>query len=1235
MQRHSWAQLRLVCLLAVFSAVAWGQAGTGAVQGTVRDASSAVVPAADVILTNTGTNVVLRTKSTETGFYKFPGVLPGPYRLVVEAAGMQKFEGVLTLSVEQTAVIDPVLQVGQVSTAVDVKDVTPLVTADAPTLGHVLERQRIDQLPIAARDPASLVSTVPGATATVYGRVYGMHLGSNDTLVDGASTNDRTYGDWQPTVRLDAVEEFKIETNNSSAKFARPVTMVISTRSGTNAFHGSLTETHQNSAFGAARRREDFWKKAPTAISNQWAASAGGPVVLPRLYNGRNRTFWFFSYEGAHDSTPATAGYSLPTEAMRKGDFSALMDAQGRRITLYDPWTTDTRTWTRQPFSYGGRLNVIDPARLSPVAKFLFELAPLPAESHVNPLVDYNYWANVPVWARNNNTTFRVDHQVSSKDRLFVRGTYGKRYWSASAIGSSIGGAVLDPDIGRNMNTRKVPNLAISYTRMFSPTLFNEVLVSGSKVPMYRNIGSAEDWAGRLGLPNPLGAAQFPGITNTGLNAMNQQSGMVYFLNQGNLMLTDNATLIRGHHELQFGGSVRYEQLNFLPTTAGKAGSVDYDTNATALYDTATSRTNPGSMAQTGHGLANLYLGVANYGVSFRRHTNYNRTREFAGYLQDNYRVTSHLTLNLGMRWEYYSGFREKGGIGVNFDREKKAVVLGTDLDTFYRTGNSLPSIVDNYRRLGVKMMTAADAGWDSVYTKPNWKNIGPRVGFAWRLGSGGRQAVLRGGYRISYTTMPLAQWENAVQNNVPFLGSFSNSPLKVAQQSPDGIAWYGMRSVPTTIAGVNSRDAVRLDNPNALTRGSAGMVFFNRNQPDARVQDWNLTLEREVLPDTVARVGYVGNHGANLPSWYWFNDNPTDYIWFVTTGLPRPTGEYADVVRRPYDKEVYGSLREFGREAWSNYNGLQLELERRFSHGVGFQISYNLHNVFATQSMGAPGDATNIYELNSYLPGAVPTDLKARNRFVNYQRDVGGNSPFQKHRIVWNWILDVPVGKGKRLAGNSGGLVDKFIGGWQIAGMGWLNSTYFELPTTIYPNGTPIETYGYKYPIQDCRSGACRPGYLWWNGYIPAHQINSYDANGKPNGVMGVPADYKPAGQPINAWPAKPDSKDPMYRFYGSNTVWVPLKNGTLQQTTYNDNLHPWTNQFVPSVIQWNLDASLFKNVQITDKVAARLHMSFYNALNMPGNPNSFSTTGDGILSTRTSGKAARRLQAGLRVSW
>src|SRR5262249_45374209 len=225
------------------------------------------------------------------------------------------------------------------------------------------------------------------------------------------------------------------------------------------------------------------------------------------------------------------------------------------------------------------------------------------------------------------------------------------------------------------------------------------------------------------------------------------------------------------------------------------------------------------------------------------------------------------------------------------------------------------------------------------------------------------------------------------------------------------------------------------------------------------------------------------------------------------------------------------------------------------------------------------------------------------------YQRD----TDIPKHRVRWNFLVDLPLGRGKFLGRHAGGVLDRIIGGWQVAGGGTIRSTYFALPTNIYPTtGNPIEIYGYQYPIQDGRGGQCKPGFLWWNGYIPANLIN------KPDGIMGVPANYKPAAQPLipagaTTLPANAPAGTNLVSFWDTNTVWIPLKNGTIQRTTFNDNLHPWRQQYLPGVRQWNQDASLFKRIAITERVWLRFSADFFNVFNAPGNPNSIS--GNGIL--------------------
>jgi hypothetical protein len=439
------------------------------------------------------------------------------------------------------------------------------------------------------------------------------------------------------------------------------------------------------------------------------------------------------------------------------------------------------------------------------------------------------------------------------------------------------------------------------------------------------------------------------------------------------------------------------------------------------------------------------------------------------------------------------------------------------------------------------------------------------------------------------------------------------------------------MRSVPTIIAGLNSTNAVTLETTSGLNRGSAVVSYFAQNQPDAKVADWNFTIEKEIMRNTVVRAGYVGNHSSNLEQFYQYNTSTPEYVWLATTKEPLPTGEFASVARNPFDRNVYGNIEEYRMTGWGNYNGAQFEIERRYSQGIAFQLFYVFGNNFAAGGQSWSGTSV-VPETNIFLPGTVPTDVNERNRFLNYQRD----TTVPKHRVRWNWIVDLPFGKGKPIGGNSGRLMNSIIGGWQIAGIGSLSSSYFALPTNIFPNGNKIEQYGYKYPIEDCTSGTCYPGYLWWNGYIPANRINSVDANGKPNGIMGVPDSYKPAGEPLMPWPKNPNPSDPNYAFYGTNTVFVPLNNGTVQRTTYNDNLHPWRQQYLPTARQWGMDASVFKMIPITETAFVRFNADFFNVFNHPGNPGGLSSVANtGVLSTRTSGMSPRVLQLTLRLTW
>ncbi len=1210
-----------VVLFLTVTAALRGQSGNGVIEGTVRDPGGAVIPAAKVKATHVPTSGARESVSNGAGFFVFPSLPIGPYKIAVEAAGMQSWEGELTLQVGQTAVINPTLKLTSVTTEITVAgDVTPLIVQDSPTLGQIIERSRIEQLPLNGRFLSSLVGvTIPGVEGS---RPFGLRESAMEFVQDGAALVNRDTGTLQTRPPgLDTIEEFKVETNNSSAKVNRPATVILSTKSGSNQLHGSLFETARNNALGVARR-QDFYDKPPHLVRNEFGGSAGGPVFLPRVYDGRNRSFFFFAWEGYRNFSNTTTSLTMPTMAMRQGDFSGLVDSVGRRYTLYDPWTT-TDKWARTPFPN----NQIPLLRMSPLTKYLYSVTPAPTHPDRNPLVADNFFAPGPENRNDNTLTIRLDHRFSERDHIFLRLTHGDNM--REYLGNEPSIPTLDNSTNVTYRMTRNMSTVFSWTHTISPTFFSETLANWSYENLDFYAGDYfKNWAGQLGLPNPFGEQGFPYIRNTGFEMFyvqpdNRRNNRTWIAG-----LDQNFTRVAGRHELQFGARFRNERVYVLPDQGGVSGNHAFNSCGTCLYDPA-SGTTYSSVPRTGHDAANLFLGIAgNYSAIFSQKTYHFRDREITFYLQDNWKLTSRLTLNLGLRYEYHPPLWERDRLFTSFDLDKHAIINGLSLEDLARIRRTTPEIVNTFTRIGVKFLSASDVNLPQELTYADRLGFGPRAGLAWKLGAGNRPIVLRAGYALYVYPPPLRNFNSPIRSNAPFQATFSKSSTSAAQ-SPDGLPNYAMRSVPGVIAGVNSVNVIDPKQPGGVSRGGFTVNFFDPQQPLTRVSEWNFTLERELLPNTVARASYVGNHGFNLEQFRHFNQAPNNYVWFTTTGLPLPTGEYSGVARRSYDRVAYGDIRRYQKTGWSNYNGITLEVQRRYTKGYGFQFFYVLGNAFRVAGDGWRDDL--IPDPSNFLPGTVPTDIDTLNRFYNYRRDT--DSP--KHRFRWNWLLDLPFGRGKRFAGNASGWREKLAGGWQLAGFGTFRSRYWSLPTSNWGSLGNVEIYGLQYPVEDCRSGTCIQGYLYWNGYIPANRINSYDPKtGKPNGVMGVPAIYKPAHQPIIPIPKDGGSSaDPMSPYYDSNNVWITLKNGTVQRTSMDTGLHPWRNQFIAGPWQFGLDASVFKTVKVRERMAVRLNADFFQALNNPGI--GMPSNSSGILSVQNSSNGPRQLQLTLRLTF
>ncbi len=1241
--------------------------GGGTVQGTVKDSTGAVLPSAKLAILHVDTGRATNTLTNNDGYYSTPPLAIGKYKIRVEAAGMKAWEGQIILEAGRTEELNPVLSAGQVNETVQVSASAPLVTTTDPTEASTLDSQRIKELPINGRDLNTLLGAVaPGVEVVndVNGgiRTGGLMAYSTNYVQDGASSNNREFGGSMNLQGLESIGEVRIETSTSSAKYNSPTSVIVSTKGGTNQIRVALYETARNNAFGVARARQDVFYdgrpyKTPKLIRNEFGGSIGGPVFLPtfgiggkRFYNGHNRTFFFVSREGTELREGFTKDFTVPTVAMRNGDFSGLQDSQGRKITLYDPATTRTITadngrivTTRTPFPN----NQIPLTRLSPLAKRIWGITPLPTDI-TNPLVTSNLKAVTPTNAlpnlTDNPTTIRLDHRFGEKDNGFLKVNGGQR----TAWFQGTGGTTGAPTANLESNITYLPMQAVagalSWTHVFSPNFYVETLANRTWQSTKTVTGLVQkDWSADLGLPNPLGEIGWPNITSVGF--MNYTEGD----NRRSLHSVvshaeQNYSAIKGTHQIQFGWVFHSERNSLLPDQGAISGSVAFNSLATAVESSTNGSTaNPAALAQTGYDAANFFLGYAgSYSVGLKRGLLRISQNTYGLYLQDNYKVNSRLTLNPGLRWDINPAFKERNNQLNAFDVASHSILLPEPLDYYYQLGVTSPQVTAVFEKVGVKFSSAADLNRGKQIFSSNYFDIGPRLGFAYRMFDGPKQLVIRGGYGLYISALPMRTLLAQFSSMPPFRANYSYNPNSAAQ-SPDLIGNYLLRSNPAVVAGVNSSNLIDLNNPAALSRGTA-VVGLSPNQPDARIHEWNLTLEKQLSSNMVARIRYNGKHGVNTDQLAEINPSQTDYVWYTETGQNLPTGEYSNIGRRPYDQTAYTSVRILQKTGYINASIFSVELERRFSHGLGFQAFHTVTNLFRLAGNSfRDGVATTA---DQYLPGAVPTDFNQLNRFLNYGRDVTGATPIPQQRSRWNWNYDLPFGKGRQFAGNAPRWLDTAIGGWKLSGSGTLLNTWFSLPTNDWGELGKFEVYDKKYKILDCRGTPaaatsarderCIEGYLWFNGYISSRFRDSRNAAGLRNGVFGLPANYHPASQPVNPWPVGGQPTDAGAADYDTNYVYIKLKNGSTQRVLKDTGLHPWRQQYRKGPFNWTTDASLLKFFTLTEHARLRVNFDVFNVLNNQGlnAPGS-----DGIVSLANSyggsGFRPRQVQVTARLEW
>jgi hypothetical protein len=1280
--------LVLMLMLTTAPALAQSSAGGGSIQGTVKDVDGAIIPGATVIIRHIATGRVTNTVSNGEGFFFTPPLTIGRYRVRVTAAAMKSWEGELVLATGQLAEISPALSPGEVTETIVISgNITPLTTSTEATDHSTLDSQRITDLPINGRNINTLIEDVtPGVEGIndVNGgvRVSGLMAYSTDYVQDGATANNREFGGSGVMQGLESMGEVRIETSTSSAKYSTPTNIIVTSKSGTNTIHGSLYWTHRNNSFGVARARQDVLLngqeyKAPHLIRNEYGGSIGGPLFLPRIgeggrvwYDGRNRSFFFFSREGLRFRQAVTREFTVPTVAMRNGDFSGLYDAQGRKITLYDPLTThpEIRTVTingvtqqrvvavRSPFPN----NQIPISRMSPLAKYMFALTPLPTDI-TNPVVAYNLKLPVPTTAFPNQdgetTTIRLDHRFSERDNAFIKVNGGKTYSNFLGTAGNNGA----PTPNREANVTYLPMRtvagAMSWTHVFSTQFFVETLVNRSWQISETLTGPVDDqrnWSAELGLPNNFGEIGWPNMTELGL--ANISSNLHYSYIEGdnrrglNSIITNieqNYSLIRGTHNIQFGGRLHHERNHLLPDQGGISGTSYYNSLATAQESQTSAPENPAAVAQTGYNTANFFLGyAARYDVGFKRGYLQVYEKKIGFYAQDTYKVSPRLTLTPGIRWDLNPIFRERNNLINTFDLETRSIVLPEPLDYYYKKGVTTPEIVSRFEGVGLRFRSAEELGMSKSLFKSNLYDISPRAGFAYRLWDNSKQMVIRGGYGVYTSAMPMRTLLAQFSSMAPFRTTFTYNPNS-AGQSPDGVQNYLLRNIPTFISGLNSANAVNIETLEGLGIGQS-VRGMGEDQSNLRIHEWNVALEKQISQTTVIRLRYTGKHGVNADQLIEINPQGNDYFWYVTEKRPIPQGTMSGVARRVFDQTAYTEIRMLEKTGYINSSTWSLEIERRFTKGLGFQAFYTMTNALRMAGNSFRDDVA--VQPSIYLPQAgLPNDIDELNRILFYDRDTA----IPKHRIRWNWTYDLPFGRGQKFGTGVGGFLNGVIGGWRLSGTGTVLNTWYSMPTGNWGEMGNFEVYGKKYEILDCRATPidstnpaderCTPGYLWYNGYISQRYINSRNAAGLRNGVYGLPENYQPVQKPLHPWPKGGLPSDRGANDYDTDIVYVPIRNaaGNIvnQRVEFDLGYHPWRNQYKMGPFNWVMDASLQKYFNITEKVRLRVNVDFFNVFNVQGlnPPNS-----EGIVSLSNSynpnsqtGFKPRQLQGSLRLQW
>lgn len=1067
--------LRIVTLAALCAAVGLAQTNRGSITGSVIDASGAGIGGAQVTATGKDTGTTYSTMSTASGSYSLPQVQVGVYDLTVTAPHFAASKHVgIVVQINTPTVLNVQLQVGENAYTVDVVANAPTVQSTTSDIGAVVSPEQVEQLPLslggvgAFRSPEAFEFLLPGVvgpgTANNSNGIYiqktsgGQNFG-DDVELDGSSAvrpdNNSTFDETAPSV--DALQEFKVETATPPAQFDRTTGGVRSftTHSGTNGFHGSAFDILRNTDLDANTYFDDLGLNTcatadcrstyatPKDIKNDYGVTLAGPVIIPGVYNGKDKTFFFFAWEQLQWPRSSTVTSSVPTAAERGGDFSAILTnnpigtnpCTGAAVyggQIFDPRSTATNAGGTPCRTTPFAGNMIPASQLNPIA--LNTLSYLPEPNLPGLQNNFSFRESFPT----NNTTYtaRIDQNLGTYDKIFA--SYDARQNTLLTGGSPAFPSPIDPNTW-------VQDFVTHYGRFgwdhaFSPSVLNHVNLGFSRFNSSNNTTAAIegiDWPAKLGITNVNGLA-FPQFNiGSGFPSLGQQRADDTISNVGEV--SDTLTWVKGRHTISMGGDYRWMQLNNL-TQDSNSGYYNFSNAETAA--------GPGVLAsQGGFSFASFLLAqVDSAGLTVFAHYPRYTQNYYALFVQDDFKATQHLTLNLGLRWDVDQPRKEADNFTSNFDPALANPGAG-----------GLP---------GALVFASNCSGCNVRWAKTFLDDFGPRIGFAYSPGDSGKTAI-RGAYSIFYGPLYYADFGNSVN------AGYTASPNPV---SPDGFspAFNLSGGFPAYLAPPSLDPSIR--NGQSVDYISPGF-----GKPPM-IQSWSFQVQQQLATDLIVSVGYVGNKTQNLRSAAadgMYNNMPVQDLALgenvlsaavgspvadaAGIGAPFPgyTGSVGDALRHYPQYRRINTDCCLENDGMSTFNALEAMLQRRFHAGLNLQLSYTWSKTITDADSMQPccNAGGGLYQdpYNLHLEKSISS------------QDIPQN-------VTASFIYELPFGKGKAFL-NHGGVANAIVGGWQIGAI------------LRYESGQPLPFYcasdSFSPGWDDCFRFNPTPGQSVYNGAI------------------------------------------------------------------------------------------------------------------------------------------------------